>query len=332
LLVTVDPVCWGIVGTAHIVRRSFLPALAATDDGKPYAVAGRDRARAAAFARENGISRSVQGYETLLEDEEVEAIYIPLPNSLHAEWTIAALRAGKPVLCEKPMCISVEETHAVLSVARETGTPLWEAFVFPFHQQIGRVSELIADGAIGEIREVQSNFHFTLDGRDDIRLSRELAGGALNDVGCYCVALARLIFADEPVNGMAVARWAPEGVDEEMAGVLGFRDGRRLLFSCAMDLPQDTFARIIGTEGEIRLTNPFHPKDDDTFEVRRGDSIELYTSEQLEPSFTPAVRHINRVVRSREKPRHLAVHEAMGNALGLELLLRSARSGHLETA
>jgi predicted dehydrogenase len=320
------------MSTADIARTSFLPALEASGGGVVQVVAGRDRARTEAFARECGVPRSELGYETLLEDDEVEAIYIPLPNALHAEWTIAALRAGKPVLCEKPMCTSMGETHAVLEVARETGTPLWEAFVFPFHQQMDRVRDLIADGAIGETREVQSTFHFTLGSRDDIRLSRELAGGALNDVGCYCVALARLVFASEPVEGMAVARWAPEGVDEEIAGVLGFFEGRRLLFSCAMDLPHTTFARIVGTEGEIHLTNPFHPRDDDTLEVRRSDQSRLFTSEQREPSFTPALRHINKVVRSQEKPVHLAVNEAMGNAIGLELLHRSARSGCLERA
>jgi predicted dehydrogenase len=323
-----EPVRWGIMSTAGIARTAFLPALEASG-GVAQVVAGRDRQRTEAFAHECGVPRSELGYETLLEDDEVEAIYIPLPNSLHAEWTIAALRSGKPVLCEKPMCLSIEEAHAVLSAARETGTPLWEAFVFPFHRQMDRVRDLIADGAIGETREVQSTFHFTLGSRDDIRLSRELAGGALNDVGCYCVALARLVFASEPVDGMAVARWAPEGVDEEIAGVLGFSGGRRLLFSCAMDLPHNTFARIVGTEGEIHLTNPFHPQGDDIVEVQSADRAEVFTSEQREPSFTPALRHINRVVRSQEKPIHLAVNEAMGNAIGLELLHRSARSGHL---
>lgn len=328
---TTDPVRWGIISTANIVQRSFLPALAATDDGVAYAVAGRDRARTEAFARDHGLPRSRDGYEALLEDEQVEAIYIPLPNSLHAEWTIAALRARKPVFCEKPLCVSVEETQAVLDVARDTGTPLWEAFVFPFHRQMERVTEVIDAGTIGEVREVQSTFHFALDDRDNIRLSAPLAGGAMNDIGCYCVALARLIFASEPLNGTAVARWAPEGVDEEMAGVLGFSEGRRLVFSCAMNLPQDTFARIIGVDGEIRLTNPFHPNEGDTIEVRRGDSLERYGAEQHEPSFTSAVRHVNRVVRSREAPLHLAVNEAMGNARALQMLHQSARSGCLES-
>jgi predicted dehydrogenase len=327
-----DPVRWGIMSTADIVRRSFLPALAATGSGEATVVAGRDGTRTRMFARENGVKRGVQGYETLLEDDAIEAIYVPLPNSLHAEWTMAALRAGKPVLCEKPMCVSVEETRAVLEVAMETGTPLWEAFVFPFHPQMTVVRQLLAGGQIGEVREVQATFHFELASRHDIRLSRDLAGGALNDVGCYCVALACSVFDGEPVDGMALARWAPEGVDEEAGGLLRFSDQRRLVLSCAMDLPQDTFARIIGTAGEIRLTNPYHPHDTDSVEVLHGDRSEVFDSQQAEPSFTPALRHIHGVIRNREQPLHLAVEEAMRIARCLGVLHRSARSGRLETA
>jgi predicted dehydrogenase len=275
---------------------------------------------------------SAEGYETLLEDDAIEAIYIPLPNSLHAEWTIAALRAGKPVFCEKPMCVSVEETQTVLDVAAETGTPLWEAFVFPFHRQMTKLRGLIAEGKIGEVREVQATFHFTLDSRDDIRLSKELAGGALNDVGCYCVALACQVLGADPVDGFAVARWTPEQVDQEASGVLRFSDERRLVLSCAMDLPQDTFARVIGTEGEIRLTNPYHPHESDWFEVCSGKHSDRFQSEQAEPSFTPALQHIQSVIRNREQPRHLAVDDAMAIARGLEILHQSARSGRLERA
>lgn len=324
------PVRWGIMSTANIVERSFLPALAAAGGGVAYAVAGRDAARADSFARDHDIPHSMQGYGSLLEDDAVDAIYIPLPNSLHAEWTIAALRAGKPVLCEKPMCVSVEETERVLQAAAETGTLLWEAFVFPFHAQMDRVLAFIADGTIGDVREVQSTFHFTIAARDDIRLSTELAGGALNDIGCYSTALACLIFGGEPVDGIAVARWAPEGVDEEVTGSLRFADDRRLVVSNSMALPQDTLARIIGTGGEIRLTNPFHPGETDTIELRRNEQVESYPSEQTEPSFTPALRHIQSVIREGAQPRHLALDDAMPIARGLELLHRSARSGRLE--
>ena len=178
---TEQPVRWGIVGTANIARGSFLPGLRAAG-GTPAAVAGRDLGRAEKWAGEQGVDRAIEGYQALIDDPDIDALYIPLPNSLHAEWTIAALRAGKPVLCEKPLCGSLEEVQQVLAVAQETGTLLWEAFVFPFHDQFAAVRKLISDGAIGELREIQSNFAFTVGRPENIRMIRDLDGGALNDV------------------------------------------------------------------------------------------------------------------------------------------------------
>jgi predicted dehydrogenase len=177
------PVRWGIIGTARIARTAFLPGLREAG-GVAAAVAGRDQQRAELFARENGVERAVAGYQRLIDDPAVDALYIPLPNALHAEWTISALRAGKPVLCEKPLCATLAETERVLAVAGETGTLLWEAFVFPFRDQFSRLTGLLAGGEIGDLREIQSSFHFQLSRGDDIRLSSELGGGALNDVGC----------------------------------------------------------------------------------------------------------------------------------------------------
>jgi predicted dehydrogenase len=144
------PVRWGILGTANIARAQFLPGLRAAE-GIPAAVAGREAARAEKFASDNGVQRAVTGYHRLLEDPGIDAIYIPLPNALHAEWTIRALEAGKPTLCEKPLCGLLPDTQRVLAAAERTGTPLWEAFVFPFHPQMRAVEELIAGGAIGEL-------------------------------------------------------------------------------------------------------------------------------------------------------------------------------------
>ena len=149
----------------------------------------------------------------------MDALYIPLPNALHAEWTIRALRAGKPVLCEKPLTGTVAETEQVLAVARETGTPLWEAFVFPFHDQMKRVTALLAAGVIGELREIQSDFHFFMDHPEgNIRMSADLAGGALLDVGCYPVRLARYLFAAEHTSAWAAAEYDPGGVDTGTVG------------------------------------------------------------------------------------------------------------------
>jgi predicted dehydrogenase len=295
--------------------------------GIPYAVAGRDLDRARHFAAENEIEHAMEGYANLLADDQVEAVYIALPNSLHAEWTIATLRAGKPVLCEKPLCISAAEVREVLQVAEETGTWLWEAFVFPFRNQTRRLQEIMASGTIGEIVEVYTNNHFQLGRRNDIRLDPALGGGALLDVGCYCIRLANLVFERDPDEAAALAQWAPEGVDEAIHAVLGYGDQRRLLFSGSFLQRSDQMTRVIGTEGEIRLTNPYHPTADDTLEVHAGGHISEESPSGPEPSFTDAIRHIQSVVRGEEEPRHLAVENSLGVAIGLDLVRdRAART------
>ena len=175
---------WGILGTANIARAQFLPGLRAAG-GIPAAVAGRDAGRAEQYARDNGVDRAIGGYQNLIDEPGIDALYIPLPNALHAEWTLRALAAGRPVLCEKPLCGNLQDSVGVRDAARQTGTLLWEAFVFPFHRQIAQVRDLVAGGAIGELMEIKSNFHFQLSNPGNIRYSRELEGGALNDVGCY---------------------------------------------------------------------------------------------------------------------------------------------------
>lgn len=325
-----SPVRWGIMGTANIARSAFLPGLRAAGGGEAYAVAGRDRTRTEEYARVNEIEHAYEGYDALLQDPNVDAVYIALPNSLHAEWTIATLRAGRAVLCEKPLCTSVEETADVLRVARETGTLLWEAFVFPFQPQMHRLSTTIESGGIGDPVEVQSNFHFQIRSRQNIRLDPELGGGALNDVGCYCIRLANFVFGADPQRGIAVANWAPEGVDAEMQGVLDYPDGDHLLFSCGLQRRVDVFSRVLGTAGEIRLTNPFHPSATDTMEIRSGETVTIEASGQDTPSFTPAIQHIQAAIRGQAAPRHLAIDDAMGAALGLQFAQDSARA-HAET-
>lgn len=298
----------------------------AAGGGEAYVVAGRDRTRTEEYARANEIERAHEGYDALLHDPNVAAVYIALPNSLHAEWTIAALRAGKAVLCEKPLCTSVEETADVLRAARETGMLLWEAFVFPFQPQMHRLRAILDSGLIGDPVEVQSNFHFQIRSRQNIRLDPELGGGALNDVGCYCIRLANLVFGANPERGIAVADWAPEGVDAEMQGILAYPDRDHLLFSCGLQRRVDVFSRVLGTSGEIRLTNPFHPSATDTMEIRSGETVSIEASGQDTPSFTPAIQHIQAAIRGQAQPRHLAIYDAMGPALGLQFAQNSARA------
>jgi predicted dehydrogenase len=324
----VTPVRWGVLGTAGIARKMFLPAVREAG-GEAAAVAGRDAERTSTWARDNGVGRAITGYQGLVGDPGVDAVYIPLPNSLHGEWTIRALRAGKPVLCEKPLTGSVAETRKVLAVARETGVPLWEAFVFPFHDQMKRVTALLAAGVIGELREIQSNFHFLMAHPEgNIRMSASLAGGALNDVGCYPVRLARDLFAAEHTSAWGAAEYDSGGVDLATWGCLGFPGGRRLLLSCGFNLAQDTFSRLLGTEGQIHLTNPFHPTPQDRFEVwveGREPAVHPAAGPN-QYSFTPAVRHIQAVVRGEEEPRLLAIDTSLGSAQALQDLAASAAS------
>jgi predicted dehydrogenase len=185
-----DPIRWGIVGTANIARAQFLPGLREAGGGRAAGVASRDRAKAEAYAAAHGVDQGIEGYASLVESPDIDAVYVALPNALHAEPTIRALRAGKAVLCEKPLSVGAASTKEVLDVAATAARPLWEAFVFPFQAQHQRLSKLLENGAIGEPAELCSAFHFPLSNPANIRMDAALGGGALADVGCYPIRLA----------------------------------------------------------------------------------------------------------------------------------------------
>lgn len=301
------PVRWGILGAARIAAAQFLPGLRETGDGRPFMVASRDLARAEDFARRNGVENAVEGYEAVLASDEVDAVYVALPNSYHARWTTRSLEAGKATLCEKPLCTSPPETEQVLEKAVSTGSLLWESFVFPFQDQHRRLLELLSTGAVGEVHELVSPFHFRLTRAVDIRLSASLAGGALNDVGCYPIRLAdEVLSTHDPFPTEASGFWRIEGdVDTETVAIVDYGE-QRLVLSCGFRRAYDTFTRVIGSEGQIHLDNPFHPAPDDRLVVRRGgeETVEHPTVDQR--SFTAALRHIHAAVRGEEEPRHLA--------------------------
>jgi predicted dehydrogenase len=308
---------WGILGTANIARGQFLPGLRHAG-GMAAAVAGRDLARAREYASANGVDRAVEGYQSLIDDPGIDALYIPLPNSLHAEWTIAALRAGKPVLCEKPLTGQLTDTERVLEVAQETGTLLWEAFVFPFQEQLTQVRQLVADGVIGELREIQSSFHFNVTRPDNIRMQADLEGGALRDVGCYPIRLAFELFGEEHETAQGRSEPGGHGVDIETWGILGYDGGRQLLVSSGMRRAYDAFSRLLGSTGQIHLTNPFHPAKGDSYTVfARGAEPRTVPAADV-PSFAPAIAHIQQVLAGEEKPRMLALDTSLATARALQ--------------
>jgi len=318
------PVRWGILSTAHI-NEKVLAGVSGSETVEVVAVGSRSGGRAREFASVHGIPRAHSSYEELLADPEVEAVYIPLPNGLHVEWTLAALEAGKHVLCEKPLSPRPEEVERCFDAADGAGLVLSEGFMWRHHPQAERLLSLVRGGAIGELRLVRAAFSFPLDRFPDVRWDAELDGGALLDVGCYCVSGARLLAGDEPerVSGEAVP--AESGVDARFAGVLRFPGGVLATFDCGFDLPPRDELEAIGSEGSLFLDDPWHSVEP-RIELRgAGGSVELVEAERANP-YRLEFEDVSAAIRGEREPR-LGRADALGQARALEALLRSAAEG-----
>ncbi len=316
------PVRWAVLGTANIARWNFLPALGRAN-GEVVAIGSRRLESAREFAAANQLRAEPCSYSEAIARPDVEAVYVALPNSLHRQWTRAALEQKRVVLCEKPLGSTPAEVEELVRVASSGGRPLFEAFAFPFHDQWRFVAELIAAGEIGELREIQSNFHFLVRDPANIRWDPGLAGGVLNDVGCYPIHLARLLFATEPAAARAVIRTGGLGVDAECQAILDFGEGRRLAFSCGLQRRRDTATRLLGTEGEIRLSDPFHPTAADEVTVTSGGRSQTHRLMPDEPTFAPMLRSINAALAGVHEAEHLATTESLGTARALDLVRSS---------
>jgi predicted dehydrogenase len=250
---------FGILGTGNIARQ-FAAGVAGAKRAVIHAVGSRTATSAEAFAREFGGIRAHGSYEALLADEQIEAIYLSLPNSMHHEWTLRCLAAGKHVLCEKPLATNAQQAEEMFDAADRVGKLLVEAFMYVSHPQTRSVLHAVRSGVIGEVRLVRASFCYRTNKIDgNIRFSRELAGGALMDVGCYCIHFARRIFGAEPISVNAVSRLHEGGVDEMTAGVLGFANGAAATFSCGTRVQADNMADICGTDGFIEVPVPWKP-------------------------------------------------------------------------
>lgn len=249
---------WGVISTANIGRKRVIPAIRASRNGEVAAVASRSLEKARAFAAETGIPRAYGSYEELIADPTIDAIYNPLPNSEHAAWSIRCAEAGKPVLCEKPLARSAAEAQTMVDAFAARGLLLAEAFMYRFHPQTQQVVRMVEAGAVGDVTVVQAAFCFPVSREDDIRLSQPLAGGALMDVGCYCVSVIRLLTGAEPERVHAVAAFgARSGVDEALAGVLGFASGAVAHFDCGLRSYRTHTYEVRGTRGRILVPEGF---------------------------------------------------------------------------
>src|SRR5262249_27294834 len=215
---------WGILGCPRIPRRGLVPGIRAARTGTLHALASRDPNRARAWAEEFGVPRACGSYQEVLEDPEIDAVYIPLPNELHRPWVLSAADAGKHVLCEKPLALDMEDARAMVEHCRSRGVVLMEAFMWRHQPRTGAIRQLVAEGAIGSLRLIRSSVSFPI-APDDWRLDPARGGGALWDVGCYGINTARLFARAEPETVHALARFGPSGVDLGMAALLGFPGG-----------------------------------------------------------------------------------------------------------
>ena len=285
-------------------------------------VGSRERARAEAYAQERGLERAYGSFDELLADADVEAVYIALPNALHVGWAVRALEAGKHVLSEKPLTRDPREAERAFDAAERAGRILMEGFMYRHHPQTKRLVQLVRDGELGELRLVRSHFSFTLRRPRDVRWDRELGGGSLLDLGCYCTNLMRTL-AGEPERVYAEQITAPSGVDVRFAATLRFAGGALGHFDCAFDLPRRIGFEAVGSEGSATMLQPF-AEDEVTLEVRRGD--ELVSSETERANrYGLEVDNFARAIAGEEPPL-LDRRDSIGQARALDALLRSAES------
>lgn len=249
---------WGLISTAWINHALFIP-LRISPRNELTAVASRDLIHAEEYAKQHDIPRCFGSYEEMLADPDIDVVYNPLPNSMHAEWTIKAAQAGKHILCEKPLANTVEEVDAMVAAAQKAGVVLMEAFMYRHHPQTLKVKELVDQGAIGKLQGIRGSFTFDIAREDDIRLNASLGGGSIWDVGCYPISFARLIAGTEPVEvfGWQIVR--DHGVDETFVGQMIFPGDVFAQFDSGFRTPERTHIEILGDKGNIVLEKPFKP-------------------------------------------------------------------------
>ena len=316
-------VAWGILSTARI-NDLVLAGARKSDRVEMVAVGSRDGARAEAYAREHGLERAHGSYQELIDDPDLQAVYISLPNDTHVEWSIRALRAGKHVLCEKPLTRRVAEAEEAFDVAEQEGRLLMEAFMWRHHPQIRRLEELIAEGAIGKLRLIRAVHSFTADNPLDIRLLTELDGGSLMDVGCYCVHASRHL-AGEPERVYGEAVWNDAGVDVRFAGTMVFPGGILSQISSGLDVIETHQLEVEGDSGILFLDDPWHGWTAPRIELRTEQGSEEIRFEPADP-YQLELENLSDAIVGEAEPL-LGRADAVGQARALDLLFSSAEQG-----
>ena len=325
------PLRIGILSTANIARQ-FIKGVSPSSKVTVSAVASRDAEKAARFATETGIPRHFDSYEAMLADPEIDAIYNPLPNGLHAEWSIRAMEAGKHVLCEKPLAASAKEARAMFDAARRHGMHVVEGYPYRAQPQTLKLQALLDEGAIGRPQLIQASFGFTLKDGPNIRLDPALAGGALMDVGSYTVSLARMIAKERPKRVSALAHWTEGRVDRTLAATIEFPSGMLVQIGCSFATALHRQALIVGTDGVVQTTFFNHPSpaSPPILQLKRGKGPEAIWEALPVPAmngFLAEAESFEQLVRNGAGSWNGATpEESIDIMLTIEALLESARS------
>ncbi|WP_332630830.1 Gfo/Idh/MocA family protein [Halalkalibacter flavus] len=326
---------WGILGTAGIAKKAIIPAIERANNAKVIAVASSsDIKKAEEFGALFDIPKKYGSYDELLDDEEIEAVYIPLPNNLHVTWVTKAAEKGKHILCEKPAAITVEEVKYMVEACKRNNVLFMEAFMYQFHPQHQRVKELIESGVIGDVNLMRSAFSYSMNLESEaqnIRLNPELGGGSLYDVGCYCIHASRFILDKEPKQVFASGDIpANVGVDLTTAGLLTFEEGITASFSCSFQQPDENQYTVIGTKGKIDVPAAFRP------DKQEGNGQILITDQNGETreewvkgdQYALQIEHFSECVWSGSKPFY-SIEQTIANMKVLEACQKSLQQNRL---
>jgi predicted dehydrogenase len=320
---------FGVLGTARIADK-VVHGINLSANSVLAAVASRDLATAREWAAQRSVPHAFGSYDEMLASDTIDAVYIPLPNGLHKEWTIKALQHGKHVLCEKPLAANAGEVHEIIATADATGLKVMEAFMYRFHPSVARLRQLLAEGAIGDIKIIRATFGFRLNRPDDIRWSADMAGGALMDVGCYCVNNSRLIAGDEPIAVNASSVFSSGGVDIDTIGILEFPEGVLATIDGSFETGPSVHQGLVisGTTGRIYIANPFSRDENDTVSIVVNDAHGSPHTIDIPPA-----DHYHLMVESfaeavlNSRPVPYTLQNSLGNMLAIDALKEAALIG-----
>ena len=315
---------WGLLSTARI-NCALITPLRASERNQLLAVGSRAQSTADQYAKEWNISRAHGSYEALLADPEIDVIYNPLPNHLHAEWTIKAVEAGKHVLCEKPLALTVDEVDAIREAAHKHERVVAEAFMYRHHPQTFKVQELIQSGSIGMLKLIRGSFTYVLSSETDVRLDPGMGGGSIWDVGCYPISYARAVVGENPLEVFGWQVTGPTGIDETFVGQMRFAHDVYAQFDSSFSTPFQTFMEIVGSEGTVKIPKPFKPGLIEKIYLTRGDETETLEIPGQE-LYIGEVEDMAEAILLGRAPR-VSLEDSRANVAAISALLESAQTG-----